>query len=320
MNRTIPPRLTRLQKGVPEIMRLPMAAEIFPPLTDDLVQSLTPSRTAASAPRSVASGGYEATPEEEMKFLRLVTACSRVTTHFELFLLVQGQLQFFLPQDVLITAWGAFRGQDPQIDVISNVPGLRTNRICDIIVPLMKRMHEAWIDGLARPILLDKIIDELQACPNGPCAVPCGFRGMRLTLVHGIQDKRGGFDSLYLALCRHRFPTKGDGARRRFLADLVIQQIDVAHRKVTALRTIRAQSNKSPHSLQLGVREREVTNWLCQGKTNAQIAQILGISTNTVKNHLHRIFEKLGADNRTEAAARYGDLGRAISADRSKES
>jgi DNA-binding CsgD family transcriptional regulator len=47
-------------------------------------------------------------------------------------------------------------------------------------------------------------------------------------------------------------------------------------------------------------REREVAECAAQGQTNKQIADQLRISTNTVKNHLFRVFEKLGLSNRIE--------------------
>lgn len=52
----------------------------------------------------------------------------------------------------------------------------------------------------------------------------------------------------------------------------------------------------------LTLREREILHWVSQGKTNAEIAIILTISPNTVKNHLARILEKLGVETRTAAA------------------
>jgi DNA-binding CsgD family transcriptional regulator len=55
-------------------------------------------------------------------------------------------------------------------------------------------------------------------------------------------------------------------------------------------------------AVMLTSREREVHHWLAQGKSNDQIARILGISIHTVKNHLDHIFEKLGVDNRVAAA------------------
>jgi DNA-binding CsgD family transcriptional regulator len=49
-------------------------------------------------------------------------------------------------------------------------------------------------------------------------------------------------------------------------------------------------------------REREVLHWVCEGKTDAEIGEILGISVHTVSKHLQRIFAKLGVENRTAAA------------------
>ena len=52
-------------------------------------------------------------------------------------------------------------------------------------------------------------------------------------------------------------------------------------------------------------REREIMDWVRKGKTNQEIGTILDISAFTVKNHLQRIFKKLGVFNRTQAVTRY---------------
>ncbi|GAA3276629.1 MULTISPECIES: response regulator [Dactylosporangium] len=52
-------------------------------------------------------------------------------------------------------------------------------------------------------------------------------------------------------------------------------------------------------------REEEVVDLLCAGLSNAGIAQRLAVSEKTVKNHLNRVFAKLGVLSRTEAAARW---------------
>jgi DNA-binding CsgD family transcriptional regulator len=58
-------------------------------------------------------------------------------------------------------------------------------------------------------------------------------------------------------------------------------------------------------SSELGLtqREGEVLSWLSKGKTNRDIAQILGLSPRTVDKHLEQIYAKLGVENRTAAAA-----------------
>lgn len=50
-------------------------------------------------------------------------------------------------------------------------------------------------------------------------------------------------------------------------------------------------------------RETEVLSWLAKGKTNRDIAQILGMSPRTVNKHLEHVFEKLGVETRAAAAA-----------------
>lgn len=49
-------------------------------------------------------------------------------------------------------------------------------------------------------------------------------------------------------------------------------------------------------------REAEVLLWLSKGKSNWDIATILGIKPRTINKHLEQIFKKLGVDNRTAAA------------------
>jgi DNA-binding CsgD family transcriptional regulator len=44
--------------------------------------------------------------------------------------------------------------------------------------------------------------------------------------------------------------------------------------------------------------------WLAQGKTNGEIALILGNSEATVKKHVLEIFAKLGVETRTAASLR----------------
>lgn len=55
--------------------------------------------------------------------------------------------------------------------------------------------------------------------------------------------------------------------------------------------------------LQLTQREAEVLLWIARGKSNRDVADILTLSPRTVNKHLEQIFNKLGVENRTSAAA-----------------
>ena len=62
-------------------------------------------------------------------------------------------------------------------------------------------------------------------------------------------------------------------------------------------------SSQLVHQFNLSRREADVVLLLSQGKTNAEIAIILGMSKRTAEKHLERIFAKLGVETRTAAAA-----------------
>lgn len=290
------------------MMHAASASETGVRVDGEFPQPLAPNRRGNAGLSAPASSIDALGAEENTRFLHLVAACAQVTTHYELFRLAQGELQFFLPHDILIAAWGDFSAQEPQFDLVSNLPGVRTKDACNSIVALAKRLHHIWDEGGHQPIARNSSVVELSACHDRPCLQTCAFRDTRLTLVHGICNRRDGYDSLYIALRRRLSITGETAARLRFLADAVIHQIDVAYRLVAALPSGDAAPEERPPSWQLSAREEEITYWVCQGKTNGQIARILGISVYTVKNHVHRIFDKLEANNRTEAVIRYRDM------------
>jgi DNA-binding CsgD family transcriptional regulator len=53
-----------------------------------------------------------------------------------------------------------------------------------------------------------------------------------------------------------------------------------------------------PEKYDLTHRQTEVAQWVCEGKTNVEIATILGISPRTVQKHIEHIYEKLGVESR----------------------
>lgn len=59
----------------------------------------------------------------------------------------------------------------------------------------------------------------------------------------------------------------------------------------------------------LTVREHEVLRWLAEGKSNRDIAIILGVASGTIKMHVEHILAKLGVDNRTAASALAREAG-----------
>ncbi|MDB0280741.1 MULTISPECIES: LuxR family transcriptional regulator AbaR [Acinetobacter] len=65
----------------------------------------------------------------------------------------------------------------------------------------------------------------------------------------------------------------------------------------------------SQFNLYLTNREKEVLRWTAEGKTSAEIAQILGVSERTINFHLSNSMQKLNVNNKISAAIRAVMLG-----------
>lgn len=251
-----------------------------------------------------APGALRLTPTEGEKFLRIALRSARIGSHLELFQLLQGDVQNFVPHQILICAWGDFFGPRLKLDVISAIPGVRTERLsgCNI-ENLLKTLYLRWIANKRRPLLLDGAAPEMRDLSLCCCTLHRSLQDMQSVLVHGIHDARDGSDSLYFAAHADMIVSKNELERFRHLIDPVIAQIDISFRRISSLRP--GRSSREPDARALSAREVEILAWVSKGRTNDEISKILAISTFTVKNHIQRIIKKLGASNRVEAVAKY---------------
>ena len=77
---------------------------------------------------------------------------------------------------------------------------------------------------------------------------------------------------------------------------------DIARKVVSALHTTDKRSEPAYH---LTKRELDILQLLAKGMLYKEIALQISISGNTVKQHIHNIYEKLHVQNRTEALNKY---------------
>lgn len=70
----------------------------------------------------------------------------------------------------------------------------------------------------------------------------------------------------------------------------------IAHR-----RTVELVLGQEARTVRLSPRERDVLHWIARGKSNADIATILGISAGTVDTFVRRLFAKLDVSDRVAA-------------------
>lgn len=88
-------------------------------------------------------------------------------------------------------------------------------------------------------------------------------------------------------------------------ARLEVRLVSGGGESLLLMQEVRARMDP-PRLERLGLtrREAEVLAWVAEGKTNVEIAAILGASPRTVQKHLEHILQKLGVETRTAAAAR----------------
>lgn len=251
--------------------------------------------------------------EELHRYHRVITRSVQVRSHFDVLTWLQGDMQRYLPHDILIAAWGDFRAGAIRHDIISPLPGVRSHSSNpETITPLLLDLFARWTAFGNTPFALNAGQSGFLLQGTGlKCFLGEALQTMRCATVHGINDERGSHDCLYVAFsAREYFSETERGAMA-----VVLPYIDTALRQVTHLpHQAHVQSSQSgarlpaAHDLTLTERETEVLTWVTLGKTNLEIGSILSISGFTVKNHMQRVFKKLEVSNRAQAVGKFNAL------------
>ena len=106
-------------------------------------------------------------------------------------------------------------------------------------------------------------------------------------------------------LLKRSSPTKLLQAIREVQSGGSPMSSSIARKVVASFQKSKQSGDKQVH---LSPREEAVLNFLAKGLTYKQIADQLGISIDTIRTYLRRIYEKLHVQSRTEAVAKF--LGR----------
>jgi DNA-binding NarL/FixJ family response regulator len=102
-------------------------------------------------------------------------------------------------------------------------------------------------------------------------------------------------------------------------ADALVFEPEMEQALVATMRAVASGQSVVPRNLRAGVerpnlshREREVLTLVCDGMTNAAIAETLFLAESTIKSHMASIFTKFGVHSRKEAVAVFLDLNLAL--------
>lgn len=232
-----------------------------------------------------------------------------IRSHYALFNWLQGDMQNFMPHDIVIVAWGNFSLGLVCYDVVSPLPGLRTASLGDkSIQPYITDLLRRWHACDHAPFTMHAN-DGIQFHDIDNPDILNTLSRMRTALVHGIKDQRGRQDCLYVFMGSTALAGEAPRESLRYL----LPYIDAAFRQVAHLpeqylapsvSANKPQPLKTDADVGLSAREVDIMEWVRKGKTNQEIGMILDISAFTVKNHVQRIFKKLDVVNRAQAVAK----------------
>jgi LuxR family transcriptional regulator, quorum-sensing system regulator CviR len=127
---------------------------------------------------------------------------------------------------------------------------------------------------------------------------------LRNTAAHGVLDVQRNFATYFIF---SRIPRE-IGEREIYLLKMLTPHLHLA--LVRALVTVPEFTwlTGAPHEA-LSERQKEILHWIDEGKTNWEIAQILGMTEKNVKYHIEQIFLKLKVTSRNKAVAKAMLLG-----------
>lgn len=276
-------------------------------------------------------GGWAATQlviptaREQEYLLHVIEAALEIRTPAAFFLWAQGQLQTLLPHQLMVCL--QFDGDDELLraECLHGQP---------LAAATLRQLTDER-DGLVVRLLrhgrvagqFPSMFESARACATAPVDAAWSalqaqmeLTGFQNALMHGTERLAGGASFFVLFGLPHR-PGMRDAYFLRLLlpylhlalaglgaGDRANVQHGPARRSDTAGATA-GEYGAGPQDTPvparpLSERERQVMHWLREGKSNEEMAVILGISGLTVKNHLQRLYRLLSVSNRTHAVSR----------------
>lgn len=238
----------------------------------------------------------------DQRIMTVLVECTSVRNAAEFARMAEGPLRQAMPHEMMLCGIGGISAQGSHLRKVLNLgyPLAYFEPLRDdegrVDSPLMKR----WRDTQEPQLFQSGRDDE-----GFPVDWVRQFNkyDLRNTIAHGVMDVGGVFSSFFIF---SRLPG-AVGPEHAFLMRLLTPHLHLALARVLA--TIEDyQGSLGKNKKALSERQREILHWLHEGKTNWEIAKILGLSELNVKYHIDQIFHKLEVRNRAQAVAKGRDL------------
>lgn len=181
------------------------------------------------------------------------------------------------------------------------VAGLISNRWPDAVIEEAVDFPSAWKKAaqLQTPALIVVDLDMPGAKPRaGIAGVQTAAPGANIIVLTGLSDDRLLRDLLATGIVGFAHKNASPGVLTAAF------ELVIAGGRYLPPRVAELLVADDPISSALSPRQREVLSLVAEGRSNKEIAIVLGVAPGTVKTHVAQLLTAIGATNRTEAAAR----------------
>lgn len=245
--------------------------------------------------------GINFSSEESESLARILVSACAVHQRHQFFNWAHGPLQSMIPHEILLC------GVVNEFGIISHdrfsacryFRDEHFARVCDAGGGLLAHLLNEWQVAQA-PCLIDPPVDE---CPAS-WHIKLTSLELKNLAFHAIAIPGGSIHG-YAGFSRVRRPFD---AKLELVVRMLLPTVLSALARVFVAETGSARNNSRPTG-PLTAREAEILAWVRDGKTNGEIAEILDLSTLTVKNHLRHCNQKLVVSTRSQAVAKAMSLG-----------
>ena len=237
--------------------------------------------------------------EDRDKLVWVFESSLQIKNQAGFFLWSQGALQMLTPHEILICGVKNNGSRSFQVRRFSSCRYFSDEHfaaVCDPQNGLLARCVSQWLRTGEPCFVLpgaDVELDRLLEASE-----------LKNLVLHGVWGADGDVSGYF---CFSRTSLSRDPRSVRILEVLVPMIY------VTFLRVLSGDAKTDDEGLRVNNlvtrREVEILGWIKEGKTTADIADILRLSPFTVKNHVQNILKKLGARSRSHAVAQAINLG-----------
>lgn len=236
---------------------------------------------------------------EQIALIDVIDALGRVTTSEQFCACLDTDMQRVFPHEMLACGIANLEGENviPYRLLLNHFPQSYMDSLKTEDGGFNSALIERW-RAIRKPVLVE-LEHDVEGWPQDwlDNAKQYAFRNFA---QNGIIDFPGATGSSFSFA---RIPGRLTEKHAYLLTHLAPHLHIALMRSMTAEAASTQAEQKAALPPTFTSRQLEVLQWLCNGKTNWEIGQILGTTEDTIKYHLSQVFTKLEVSSRAQAVA-----------------